>query len=568
MTKDVEFDLSDYSSNSAVWQIYQYFCQGNKKEAEHLISQKSDKSPKYKLLDAVGAFWHGEEDQFNYLINIAQNHLSERETGWFWWLKVEHQLQKDISGGISSLSSQNWHSLALHLKTSHNRNFLSDLKSCQEIRTHLADQNIDSASLVIEGLKRRFTEVDSDNKFLTALTNYHYAQVNVVMTISSKKEIVSALEKAITLFHQSGNLYYLGLCYTEYAHLEESTNTRIKHLETATELFQRIGKVTLSQAISLKLDRLKTKSMLNPQLSGQYLFVSQKMRGILEQIELVVQTVEHVLILGATGTGKEVVAQSIHQLSGAKGPFISVNCASIPNDLIGAELFGHEKGSFTGSISQKQGLFEQAHGGTLFLDEFGDISDTMQTSLLRVMQDGMIRRIGGKLDIKVQVRLIAATNKNVRTTIREDLLNRFVWKLSLAPLTQRQEEILPLAEHFLRIKSDGTNFTLTAQAKRALLNRNYPGNIRDLLHTIIRAIANARQAKACLITENMLTEEDFDFREEELEPNYARYMETHERHFVVSALKTSGGNKQEAARKAGLSRAHFYRLINKHGVIE
>ena len=197
------------------------------------------------------------------------------------------------------------------------------------------------------------------------------------------------------------------------------------------------------------------------------------------------------LIQGASGTGKELVAHLIHNESSRKDlPFVAVNCASIPDQLLESELFGHEKGSFTSAYSAKQGLVEVAHGGTLFLDEVGDISPPTQAKLLRFLETGEFRRVGGTASMKVDVRVVSATNKNLQKEVqngrfREDLLYRLnVVSIQLPPLRERKEDIPMLIDYFLKRKSKAEPKHLSAEAFSIMMHHDWPGNVRELEHVI------------------------------------------------------------------------------------
>lgn len=225
---------------------------------------------------------------------------------------------------------------------------------------------------------------------------------------------------------------------------------------------------------------------------------SPKMIQLKELIKAVAPTDATVLILGETGTGKELIAGAIHYLSARKDKnYVRINCAAIPENLLESELFGHEKGAFTGALKQKPGRVEQAHGGTIFLDEIGDMSRPLQAKLLRFLEDGSFTRVGGTEELKVNVRLIAATNRDIidairKNQFREDLYHRLnVVQLRPPPLRERGEDIILLAEHFLRhfAATMGKNITgFTKAAKDKLMSHHWPGNVRELRNVIERAV--------------------------------------------------------------------------------
>jgi two-component system nitrogen regulation response regulator GlnG len=229
---------------------------------------------------------------------------------------------------------------------------------------------------------------------------------------------------------------------------------------------------------------------------------SPAMQGVYRMITRVLRNDLTVLITGESGTGKELVAEAIHELGNRRtGPFVAVNTAAIPADLVESELFGHEKGAFTGAIAQAIGKFEQANGGTLFLDEIGDMPAEAQTRLLRALQSGRIRRVGGRQEIAVNVRIIAATNRDLTPMIasgsfREDLFYRLnVVPIVLPPLRERREDIAALAQHFLVLAAeDGLpRRLLTPEAIKRLEQRNWRGNVRELRNVVYRLSLMARE---------------------------------------------------------------------------
>src|SRR3954468_1966289 len=227
-------------------------------------------------------------------------------------------------------------------------------------------------------------------------------------------------------------------------------------------------------------------------------FEDARSRALLQRIRQVAPSQATVLITGETGTGKEIVARHLHELSRrANQPFVAVNCGAFSENLAEAELFGHERGAFTGAQTSKAGWFETAHGGTLFLDEIGDLSLPLQVKLLRVLQEGEVVRVGSRQPIPIDVRLVAATNIDLRQAMaaghfREDLFYRLnVTMLEIPPLRDRPADIMPLAEHFLlhyvrRLGIDGARFT--PGAERRLLEHAWPGNIRELENAIHHAL--------------------------------------------------------------------------------
>lgn len=310
---------------------------------------------------------------------------------------------------------------------------------------------------------------------------------------------------------------------------------------------------------------------------------SQAMQGVFRMITRVLRNDLTVLILGESGTGKELVADAIHQLGHRKtGPFIAVNAAAIPSDLIESELFGHEKGAFTGAVSQAIGKFEQANGGTLFLDEIGDMPADAQTRLLRALQSGRIRRVGGRQEISVDVRIVAATNRDLAPmiaagTFREDLFYRLnVVPIKLPPLRDRVDDIAALSRHFLRLAAnDGLPLRTLDETAIGLLERQpWRGNVRELQNTIYRLALMARDEVIDAETmTNVLDDVPADTGSEGDNLNfggalkqwlarntppsgqlYQNSLAAFEKPLFEHALRQTGGNQLRAAALLGLNR--------------
>jgi two-component system, NtrC family, response regulator len=297
---------------------------------------------------------------------------------------------------------------------------------------------------------------------------------------------------------------------------------------------------------------------------------SKAMQDIFRFIQRVAASDISVLICGESGTGKEVAAHAVHQQSPRKNnPFVVVNCGAIPDNLLESELFGHEKGSFTGAHAQKRGKFELAHTGTLFLDEIGELAPSLQVKLLRFLQDRKIERVGGTQPIEVDVRIIAATNRNLQKDIknhvfREDLYYRLkVVPLDMPPLRERREDIIPLAQHFLRKfcqEHRKPPMSLSAEAEGALLTHPWPGNVRELENLISRSVV--------LSPRSILKPSDLGFALDQIptDVNLKFARKAIEKDFVQKALHRNGGVVSRAARELGISRVNLYELINKYEI--
>jgi len=298
---------------------------------------------------------------------------------------------------------------------------------------------------------------------------------------------------------------------------------------------------------------------------------SPKMQDVFATVRKVATTDASVLIYGESGTGKELVASAIHRLSPRKNhPFVVINCGAIPENLLESELFGHEKGAYTGAHVQRRGRVEAAHSGTLFLDEIGELSLALQVKLLRFLQEGLIERVGGREQIKVEARVIAATNRDLKQamkdgTFREDLYFRLgVIVIALPPLREREADTLLLANAFLR-KYAGENKKklggYTHQALSALEKYMWPGNVRELENRVKRAVIMAEGNK---ITPADLEMDSAGVKYEGASLKEAR--EALEREMVLRALSRNNDNITRAAEELGVSRPTLYELMEKLGI--
>jgi DNA-binding NtrC family response regulator len=316
------------------------------------------------------------------------------------------------------------------------------------------------------------------------------------------------------------------------------------------------------------------RTRLASQRPGPLVFASAAMREVQAMVEAVGPTDTTVLVLGESGTGKEMVAQAIHDHSPrAQRELVALDGSGLQENLFESELFGHERGAFTGADRQKRGLIEEAAGSTLFLDEIGDIGPAIQAKLLRVMETGSFRRLGGNKTLATDARFVTATNRDIEAlsragSFRSDLyfrLSRFV--ITIPPLRERREDIEPLARHFLSLLSRTAPLTLAADALKLLVAYDWPGNVRELRNAIERAVILARpgsQVRAehlAFIPRDRGSEVVLRFGEE---PN----LEQIEREYLRQVLAKYGGNRQKTATVLGLSERHIYRLIEKYGLGE
>ncbi len=307
---------------------------------------------------------------------------------------------------------------------------------------------------------------------------------------------------------------------------------------------------------------------------------SPVMRAMVEKIEKVGATPARVLITGENGTGKELVARALHRHSARDGkPFVEVNCAAIPQELIESELFGHMKGSFTGAIADRAGKFEQANKGTLFLDEIGDMSMSAQAKVLRVLQDNVITRIGGSKPITVDVRVLAATNKNLEQEIaagrfREDLYYRLnVVPIHVAPLREHREDIPQLVEYFVSVLSAREGITprrVSESALARLMELDWPGNVRELRNTVERMLILATgpelSAKDVDRLAGARVADDTGLGSLTALKTFEEFKEAAERAYLLSKLREFDWNVSETARAVEMPRSNLYKKIERYAL--
>jgi two-component system response regulator AtoC len=299
---------------------------------------------------------------------------------------------------------------------------------------------------------------------------------------------------------------------------------------------------------------------------------SKAMRGVFEMVGRVSQTDSTVLILGESGTGKELVASTIHFQGPRKDrPLVKVNCGALPENLIESELFGYEKGAFTGATKQKPGRFELADGGSIFLDEIGELPLQTQVKLLRVLQDGTFERLGGTETVRVNVRVMAATNKDLQEEVRkgrfrEDLYYRLsVIPLTIPPLRKRKEDIPLLIEHFLKRYNGryGKNIRFSVEAIKFLMAYNFPGNVRELENIVERCITLSEEDT---IRKEDLPEHVFKdhYTSKKDLPSLNEIASEAEREYISRILRTTGGNKTKAAELLGISRKTLWEKMRAY----
>jgi two-component system, NtrC family, nitrogen regulation response regulator NtrX len=334
-------------------------------------------------------------------------------------------------------------------------------------------------------------------------------------------------------------------------------------------------KLLLTAENALRLQRLEDENRELRARVGKHeiVYKSDAMARVMAQVKRVAAGESRVCILGETGTGKELIARAIHDSSPRReAPFVTLNCAAVPGELIESELFGHEKGSFTGAASRHIGKFEQAHRGTLFLDEIGDMPAVMQAKLLRVLEEGEIERVGGSGTVRVDARVVVATHRKLEEQVRngafrQDLFHRiYVFPVTLPPLRERRDDIAALVDHFASRLNESNGWkprAFTAGAIEALTRYAWPGNIRELRNAVERLL---------LLADSEVDEETVRLalpatsRENAAAGTLALRMDEFERETIRAELDRTRHNMTEAARALGLERSHLYKKCAQLGI--
>lgn len=443
--------------------------------------------------------------------------------------------------------------------------------------------------------KEKLLVVDDDSNLLELIKmRLESAGYEVVTALNEEEAITVAKEEAITLsivdlklVHKDGislmeELHSINpnmpvILLTAHGSIESAVEAMKKgafdYLTkpfNPQELLVQVERALENRRLTTEIERLK--GLLKEKYDFQNIVAkSKKMQHVLEQVSHIAKTDSTVYIYGESGTGKELIAKAIYLASERKDkPFVAINCAAIPETLLESELFGFEKGAFTGAIRDSKGLFARAHQGTIFLDEIGDMPLSIQAKLLRVLQEQQFYPVGGEKPIKVDVRIIVATNKDLEAEVkngsfREDLFYRIhVIPIKLPSLREKKEDIPILVEDFLKkfnqkIKKNIKG--LTSSAIKKLMLYDWPGNVRELENTIEYAVALTQQD---VISEDIILPAK-DLPAEPLKP-LKEAREDFEKIYLIRLLEFTGGNVSRAAELAGKYRADFYNLIKKYNI--
>ncbi|MFN4260781.1 MAG: sigma-54-dependent transcriptional regulator [Gemmataceae bacterium] len=394
-----------------------------------------------------------------------------------------------------------------------------------------------------------------------ALLDLHLPGMSGIDLLVRLKEMQPELEAIMLTAHGSIETAIQAMKQGAYDYL-----TKPFHLpELEIHIEKAFDKVRLARRERQWIDQLRYESP-RYRLIGS----SAAMRKVVQLIEKVAPAGATVLIQGASGTGKELVARALH-FNGPRRdrPLVTINCAALQETLLESELFGHEKGSFTGALQAKVGLVEVAEGGTLFIDEIAEMAPGLQAKLLRVLENGHFRRVGGTTELHADVRVVAATNKNLNEEqkagrFREDLYYRLnVVTINLPPLRERREDIPELVEHFLSNRPIGTQRSrIEEDALQALMQYDWPGNVRELANVLERAQILAENHVITLddLPETIVAAD----RPAEAGSEHAQSLREVERRHVQAILQQEKGNKVQAAKVLGISRRALYRLIEKY----
>lgn len=439
--------------------------------------------------------------------------------------------------------------------------------------------------------------VDDDRNFLTSLQKMLRMKDYEVDTISNSNKVIETLKSKkydlvlmdVKMPGQSGIDLY-SLISNHFPDLPVIMISGQSNIQIAVELIKKgafdfiekpleIEKLYISiENALLRKSLIQEKNMLFEELEQNFKMVgvSPQIKRIINTIKTIADTKAKALIIGESGTGKELVAWAIHHNSNRKSkPYLKLNCASIPQDLLESELFGHKKGSFTGAYNDYKGKFLAADGGTLFLDEIGDMSMHLQSKLLRVLEEEEVQAIGDTSSVKVDVRIIAATNKNLEESIennefREDLYHRLnVVKIEVPPLRERREDIIPISYSFLKKFVDSYNKNITGFDSRTesyLKNNIWKGNVRELRNFIEKCVLFTNTEEITYDVVTGIIKSKYEPEEDSSIENLKEAKNHFERDHIIGILNKHEWKIQETATALGIDRAHLFKKMRTLGI--
>lgn len=449
----------------------------------------------------------------------------------------------------------------------------------------IIDDELDMLDTCSRVIKRMGHECRTYDEGAKAINDMEQVQPDLIITDLKMPgcDGFQVLAKAKELLPDTGVIVITGYASVDTAvkAMKEGARDYLAKPFSVEELQITVGKALEEQALREE-NRLLRIQIQEPLHTENIIGVNGGLQSIFQTIGKLGNSEAAVLIIGESGTGKELIARSVHNNSRRRlGPFIPVDCASLPDNLLESELFGHEKGAFTGAHTTKKGLMEMADGGTLFLDEIGEMSPVLQSKLLRALEERSFRRVGGTQLIEVDFRLVAATNRNleeaiIEKTFREDLYYRInVITLKLPPLRERRQDISLLVRHFCQKfaqKSDKRIAGVTPEAMEALENYSWPGNVRELRNVIERAVSlcETEMIRPEDLTTNILSPNKKSAPKIALELPFheakAQWVKQFEVEYLEAMLNKYRGNISQAAKEAGIDRKTIHRLLKKHGL--
>jgi len=451
-----------------------------------------------------------------------------------------------------------------------------------EVKILIIDDDVKMLELLKKVLTKRGFVVETSSKPREAIEKFQSDGFDIVVTDINMPEI-NGLEILKQIKSLSPDVIVIMI--TAFATVSSAVESmKLGAYDYIVKPFNMEEFALIIERASERIHLKKEVEFLRKEVQQRYSFgniigKSPQMQKVFQLIKQVANTNSNVIIYGKSGTGKELVARAIHYNSPRKDkPFIAVNCSAIPESLLESELFGHEKGAFTGAVASRKGLFEEANGGTIFLDEVGDMSLAMQAKLLRVIEDKEIRAVGSDKPKKIDVRIIAATHKDLEKAVkegnfREDLFYRLnVIPIYLPELRERTEDIPLLVEHFLKkygSEAGRTNIRISREALSCLMKYSWPGNVRELENLIERLVV--------LSTDDEIKVDDLppyirvckiDTIVDELTLGEKITLEELEKRYIIKVLRETGWHKSNAAKILGIDRRTLYRKLQEYGIEE